>query len=135
MSKGTTAAISIVGNLGRDPEVIFGDTGTPRCKLAVAVTTGFGDHEATTWYEVVVFGKASEFIGQYGKKGSKVCVIGEPSLRTYTKKDGTTGASLDVRAHTVDLLDRKSEGAAQATPTSKSTRGPGPEDSDSSLPF
>lgn len=109
MSKGTSAAISITGRLGNNPQVAYGEKGNARVKLSVAVKTGFGEHERTTWYEVTAWSKTAEFVGQYAQQGSKVSVTGEPSLRKYKRNDGTEGVSLDVNAYAVDLLDSKAE--------------------------
>jgi single-strand DNA-binding protein len=122
MSKGTSATVVLAARLGRDPEVSFKGEGNAMCRFTACVTTGFGEREAQTWYDVTAWGKTAEFVGQYAKTGAKVAVTGELSMRAYTKKDGTTGHSLDVKAYSVDLLDSKTEGTAQERPTTPAKR-------------
>ena len=49
-------------------------------------------------------------------------ITGEPTLRTFTKKDGTTGTSLSLRVNEIELLGSKAENKAQtheSIPTTK----------------
>ena len=80
MAKGMNR-VTLIGNLGKDPEVRFNQNGTPSCKLSIACNErrkdgdGWKDH--TEWVPVVVYGKAAENAGQYLSKGSQVAVEGK----------------------------------------------------------
>jgi len=101
--------------------------------------------EETAWFRVSVFGKQAETCNQYLAKGRKVLVEGELAVdektggpRVYTRKDGTAGASFEVRGSTVRFLTSKSEaesggsgGASGVTPISSDANPMGEED----LPF
>jgi single-strand DNA-binding protein len=110
--------ITIVGNLGRDPELRYTPQGTAVCNFTVAVnerwqdSTG-GTQERATWFRVAVWGKRAETVNQYLKKGSQVYVEGRLSVREYTDRTGASKMSLDVNASDVQFLDRRQTGTEQ----------------------
>lgn len=78
--------------------------------FSVAVKSGYGDKEATTWPKCTLFGKRSEGVFPYLKKGQLVGVSGELTLREYDKKDGSgKGSSLEVRVNDLTLLGKKGD--------------------------
>src|SRR5688572_7626645 len=99
--------ITIVGYLGRDPELRYTPTGTAVCDVSIATTErrkgrGGGDpEETTTWFRVTMWGRQAEVASQYLRKGRLVYVEGRLSQREQTRKDGTTRTSLEV--HATDL--------------------------------
>lgn len=111
----------IVGNLGRDPEMRYTPSGQAVTNFNVATnrkyTTSDGNQvEETTWFRVSTWGKTAEVCNQYLKKGSKVLVEGrlkpDPdtgSPRTFTRQDGTTGASFEITANQVQFLSTRAE--------------------------
>lgn len=112
----------LVGNLGRDPEMRYTPNGTAVTNFPVATSRKYTDasgqvREETAWFRITVFGKQAETCNQYLAKGRKVLVEGELIVddksggpRVYTRKDGTAGASFEVRANTVRFLSPKGEG-------------------------
>ncbi|HEX7434539.1 MAG TPA: single-stranded DNA-binding protein [Anaerolineaceae bacterium] len=113
--------IIFLGNLGRDPEMRYIPSGKPVTSFPVAVSRKYTSNsgqsvEETIWIRVSVWDKQAENCNQYLKKGSKVLIEGRLSPdpvtggpKTYTKKDGTTGASYEVTASLVRFLSPKSE--------------------------
>ncbi len=114
----------LVGNLGRDPEMRYTPNGTPITNFPMATSRKWTDaqgqiKEETAWFRISVYGKQAEICNQYLAKGRKVLVEGTLIVdektggpRVYTRKDGTAGASFEVRATTVRFLSPKSEGEA-----------------------
>lgn len=108
--------ITILGNLGADPEMRFTGTGTPVTSLRVATskqwTTPDGEkREKTTWFRVTVWREQAKACAEYLAKGSKVLVVGEleePSV--YVNKADEHVASLEVTGHSVKFLSSKSQG-------------------------
>lgn len=101
---------SFSGNLGRDAEQKFLTDGTSIISFSVAVKSGYGDKEATTWPKCTMFGKRGEGVFPYLKKGQLVGISGELTLREYDKKDGSgKGASLEVRVNDLTLLGKKGD--------------------------
>ncbi len=119
--------IIIVGNLGKDPEMRYTPGGQAVTSFSVASSrqyTGSNGQtvKETCWFRISAWGKLAETCNQYLKKGSKVLVEGRmvPDLntggpKTYTKKDGTAGASYDVSANTIRFLSSRSEGEGTAS--------------------
>jgi single-strand DNA-binding protein len=84
--------VFIVGNIGSDPEVKFGQSGDAVAKFSVATTETWKDkndekQEKTEWTRVVAFGKLGEICGEYLKKGRLVCVEGKLSTSSWEDKD------------------------------------------------
>ena len=93
------------GNLGQSADQKFvGDQSL--VAFSVAVKSGFGEKAVTTWVNCQMWGKRGESVLPYLKKGQLVGVSGEATLRTYEKKDGSNGVSLDVRVNDVTLLGK-----------------------------
>ena len=112
----------LVGNLGKDPEMRYTPSGQAVTSFNVATNRQYTAADGnlvkeTTWFRVTVWGKQAETTSQYLKKGSKVLVEGrltpDPATggpKTWTRQDGTAGASFDVTANTVRFLSSRGEG-------------------------
>lgn len=108
--------ITIVGYLGRDPEMRFTPSGQAVTSFSVATTNSYTNNagqkiDETSWFRVSVWGAQAESCNQYLKKGSAVLVIGRlrPDPETgnpkiYTRKDGTPGSSYEINAQNVRFL-------------------------------
>jgi len=92
----------IIGNLVRDPESRSLPTGVNLCTFTVAVN-GRKDEEVS-FFRVTTWRGLAENCQRFLAKGRKVAVTGAVSLNTYTAKDGTTKASLEVNADEVEFL-------------------------------
>ena len=103
--------LTIIGNLTRDPEMRTTTTGKSVCEFSVAANRRKkveGQPDAD-FFRVSAWGELGENCARYLVKGKKVCVIGPVSLNTYTKSDGTGGASLEVLANEVEFLSPKDD--------------------------
>src|ERR1051325_5899703 len=84
--------VILIGNLGKDPEVRYVQSGKAVCTLRLAMSErrkdgdGWKDH--TEWMDVVTFGKTAEAVGQYLNKGSRCFVEGRLQTRQYKDKEG-----------------------------------------------
>lgn len=122
--------VIIVGNLGRDPEVRFTQSGTAVCNLNIAVTERIkqGDEwkDATEWFRAVCFGKLAENAGKYLVKGRQVYVEGRLQTKKYTDKDGNERTITDVIANTVQFLGGGGTNSEASERSSKPTGRPKP---------
>ncbi len=108
--------ITLIGNLGRDPEMRYTPSGVPVTSFTVAVNrrwTGQDGQpqEKTIWFRVTAWRKLAETASQYLTKGSKVLVVGtveEP--QAYIDREGQPRASLEVTAQDIRFLSTRSEG-------------------------
>ena len=94
--------VTIVGNLGQDPEVRYTPGGAAITNISVATSESWKDkntgqtQEKTEWHRVVFFGKLAEIAGEYLKKGSQVYVEGKLQTRKWQDKQGQDKYSTEV---------------------------------------
>ena len=86
--------VILIGNLGRDPETRFTNSGSSVTNFSIATTEQFADkagarQERTEWHNIIVWGKQGENCAQYLKKGRSVYIEGRISYREYEAKDGS----------------------------------------------
>jgi single-strand DNA-binding protein len=107
------AKISIIGNVGRDPEMRMTPSGRPVCDFSVAVNrvsnSGGERSEQTDWYRVSCWGKQAETAQQIVQKGQQIYVDGRFSPRTYMNKDNVEKMSLDISCNDFQLLGRRAD--------------------------
>lgn len=110
--------ITLIGNVGNDPEMRYTPSGVPVTTFSLAVnkswTTPDGQRQdRTTWFRVTVWRKMAEIVSQYLAKGRQVMVIGEiDEARPWTDRDGELRASLEVTAQVVKFLGNRQDGPA-----------------------
>ena len=107
--------LTIVGNLGKDPEMKYTTDGKAVTTFSVAASNR---KDETVWFRVSTWDKQAETCNQYLHKGSKVLVEGalkadaQGNPRTYERKDGLGwAASFEVVASSVRFLSGKDEPA------------------------
>lgn len=123
--------ITIVGYLGRDPELRYTPDGTPVCNFSVATTERKKDksgefHDVTLWFRVTLWRKFAELAGQYLSKGSQVYIEGRLSQNEYQDRDGITRTSLEVNATDMKFLGKKDGDNGQQPEGRTSRREPAP---------
>ena len=101
---------TILGRLGRDPELKETNDGTRILNLNLATDHGFGDKKETMWVRCAIFGKRADTLAKYLAKGSQVLVVGELYTREWEKNDGTIGYSLECRVSELEFAGSKSDG-------------------------
>jgi single-strand DNA-binding protein len=101
--------ICFTGNIGRDCETRFTQSGTACTSFSAALTSGYGDKKATTWLNCTIFGKRGESLAPYLKKGAQVAITGEFSARQYTNKEGIEKMALEVNVSDLTLIGGRSE--------------------------
>ena len=115
-------SLTIVGNVGRDPEMRYTPSGAAVTSFSVATSRQYSNNagetiKETVWFRITTWGKQAEVCNQYVKKGSKVLVEGrltsDPASggpRVWKAQDGTPRASVEVTANTVRFLSSRGEG-------------------------
>ena len=84
--------VTLIGNLGSDPDIRYTASGTPVATVSVATSESWNDkrtgerEERTEWHRCVMFGKLAEVAGNFLSKGAQVYLEG--SLRTNKWQDG-----------------------------------------------
>lgn len=114
--------ITIVGYLGRDPELRHTPAGDAACSFSVATTEGKGDNAVTTWFRITTWRRQAEIANQYLTKGKQVYIEGRLRTNVYTDKDGNQRTSLEVAATDMQFLGTVGDGA-ESSPRAPRPRG------------
>nr|MBN1228865.1 single-stranded DNA-binding protein [Anaerolineae bacterium] len=106
--------LTLVGNLGKDPEMRYTEAGTPVTNMSLATNRTYTKDgqqvKETTWFRISVWGKQAEACQQYLSKGRQILVEGRlvtdenGNPRVWQRNDGTWAASFEVNADTVRFL-------------------------------
>lgn len=101
--------VSLIGNLGNDPETKYTQGGTAVTKISLATSSTRKDRdgnkvESVEWHRCTCFGKLAEIAGEYLRKGSKVAITGSIRYGKY-EKDGVTHHSTDIVFDQMKMLD------------------------------
>jgi single-strand DNA-binding protein len=130
--------VMLLGNLGADPELRFGQgPETAVLRLRLATTASYVDKrsgerkESTEWHSVVMFGKRAEALQKILIKGSRVFIEGRNQTTSY-EKDGQKHYSTAVVAQNVILAGGKGNNAGAST---GAARAPAGEDEDEDIPY
>ena len=107
---------NFTGHCAADAETRYSKSGDAIVSFSVAVKSGFGDKATTTWARCSMFGNRGTAVSEFLTKGQLVGVCGEVTLREYDKKDGSKGASLEVRVNDLTLLGRRDSDAQHSAP-------------------
>lgn len=130
---------NFIGTIGRDAELRFLPNQTAVLQFSIAVNSGYGDKQITTWINCNFFGKRAESVEQYVRKGQRIGVSGEIALRPY-EKDGVQKSSLELRVNDLTLLGNKDNGTQQESqpkrePVQSGGSAGGFDDMDGDIPF
>lgn len=109
------------GRLAADPEVknLTDDKKVASLRVAVARLKRNGQATGTDFVNVVAFGSAASFAGQYLAKGREVLIEGRLHHNTWETADGKRRQSYEVIAEQVQAIGRASEKTAEAREVSK----------------
>ncbi len=128
--------ITIVGHLGRDPELRYTPQGTAVCNFSVATTEKRKDktgeaQEQTTWFRISVWGRQAEVANQYLAKGRQVYIEGRLRQEEYTDREGKVRTTLEVMASDLHFIGpRGDEQSSQAAPAAGAGKPQAPTTSD-----
>lgn len=85
--------LSMIGNLGKDPELRYTGSGIAVVNFSIAVQRPFKNKQTneyeTDWFNCTAFRKTAELIADSFSKGSKIAFVGRVQNNNYTKDDGT----------------------------------------------
>lgn len=125
-------SLNFIGNCGKDAETRFTQNGKSVTSFSVAMNSGWGDRQTTTWVNCTMWGERGEKVAPYIVKGQKVGITGEASLREW-ESNGKSGTSFECNVQNVTLCGEKrmQQAAPQPAPA-----GNGPSDFENSdVPF
>jgi len=131
--------VTLIGNLGRDPETRYMPNGEAVTNITLATTDTWKDRtsgerqEKTEWHRVTFYRRLAEIAGEYLKKGSQVYVEGRLETRKWTDKEGKDRYTTEIIAAEMKMLGSRagagapsydaSDDAGSARPAAKAAAG------------
>lgn len=108
--------VTLIGNLGADPEVRSRPTGGSVANIRLATSMRWKDKqtgerkEATEWHRVVFFDRLADIAGEYLKKGAQIYVEGRIQTRKWQGQDGQDRYTTEIIATEMHMLGSRSGG-------------------------
>ena len=109
-----SANISLIGNLGKEPETKITDNGTFIANFSIASNTfrntPEGRVEKTDWFRVTEFGKQAETIARYVRKGHRLYVQGRLTFNPWLDRNDSPQSGAEIVLQEFQFLTGKQEG-------------------------
>lgn len=115
--------VILLGNVGKDPDVRYLDTGIAVASFSLATserayTLANGTHvpERTEWHNLVLWRGLAEIAEKYVRKGDKLYVEGKIKTRSYDDQNGIKRYITEIFVDQMEMLSprRESEPSAPA---------------------
>ena len=105
--------VSLIGNLGTDPEVKVFDSGKKKVRMSLATSDSYKNTngekvEQTQWHNLILWGRVAEVAEKYLQKGSELAVEGKLTYRSYEDKDGEKKYITEIVVNEMIMLGKKS---------------------------
>lgn len=107
--------VHLIGNLGKDPEVMEFDSGRKLAKFPLATTENYKNEKGekvseTTWHNLVLWNGLAGIAEKYLTKGGEIAVEGRIMHREY-EKDGEKRWNTEIVVSQMQMLrSKKGEG-------------------------
>ncbi|MCX6271089.1 MAG: single-stranded DNA-binding protein [Bacteroidetes bacterium] len=110
MANGVNKVI-LIGNLGKDPEIMTLDNGVKRATFSLATTESFKTKDGsrtsqTEWHTVILWRGLAEVAEQYLKKGYQIYLEGRIRTRSWDDKDGNKRYTTEIVGDNMTMLSR-----------------------------
>ena len=131
--------VILIGNLGKDPEVRYLDSGVAVANFSLATTENYRNKEGekvsqTEWHNVVLWRGLAEIAEKYLKKGSSVYIEGRIRNRKWEDKEGNTRYNNEILADNMTMLGGRSNDSSQDIGFNQNT-SKSEDSSENDLPF
>lgn len=116
--------ITVIGNVGSDPEMRFTPSGKPVTSFPLATnrfyTAADGERKKETeWFDIIAWGRQAESCNQFLSKGQRAYVEGRLRTRSWDGQDGQKRFRVEIHANQVIFLDRRAASAAVGAETTE----------------
>jgi single-strand DNA-binding protein len=106
--------VTLIGNLGRDPELRRTANGTAVANFTMATTETWNNRngereQQTEWHRIVCWGRLAERISEQLSKGRQVYVEGRLQTREWEDREGIKRRTTEINARTVLMVGRRSD--------------------------
>jgi len=111
--------VQIIGNLARDVELRYSQSGVPVANMTVATNESYTDRdgnkvEKAEFHRVTCFQRQAENCANYLAKGSLIYVEGSLTTRKWQDQQGQDRYTTEIKAQRVQFLDRKGDNQSGA---------------------
>ncbi len=107
--------VVLVGNLTRDIELRYAQSGSAIANTAIATSRKFTQNgerkEEICFIDITFFGRSAEVANQYLRRGSKILVEGRLKFDQWVAQDGSKRSKHTVIVETMQMLDSKADSA------------------------
>ncbi|MFN8438887.1 MAG: single-stranded DNA-binding protein [Cytophagales bacterium] len=108
--------VTLIGNLGKDPEISTLEGDIALAKFTLATNESYKDQNGNTqtitdWHNIVAWRNMAEKVGKYLHKGSHIYMEGKIKTRSYEDKDGTKRYVTEIIADSFIMLDKSTSSA------------------------
>ena len=104
--------VSLIGNLGNNPEVKVFESGKKMVRLSLATSENYKNAsgekvEETQWHNLVAWGKTADIAEKYLQKGSELAIEGRLTYRSYDDKNGEKKYITEIIVNELMMLGKK----------------------------
>jgi single-strand DNA-binding protein len=104
--------VSLIGNLGANPETKIFESGKKMVKLSLATSENYKNTkgekvEETHWHNLVAWGKTADIAEKYLQKGSELAIEGKLTYRSYDDKNGEKKYITEIIVNELMMLGKK----------------------------
>jgi len=117
--------VILIGNLGKDPEIRYLESGTAVANLTLATTEKYKDRsgnqvENTEWHDLEMWEGLAKVAEQYLKKGSSIYVEGKIKTDSWQDDQGNKKYRTRIRVQQMTMLGGGGGGNAGVAPAQTS---------------
>ncbi len=104
--------VSLIGHLGKDPEITNFDNGSKKAVFSLATSDSYKNKngekvENTQWHRIVAWGPQAKIVEKYLKKGKEICLEGQLTYNQWENKDGIKQYSTEIVLNDLLMLGKK----------------------------
>ena len=116
--------VTLIGNVGADPEVRALEGGVKVARLRIATTERIYNRqtqetkEHTEWHNVTLWRNLADVADRFIRKGSQVYIEGSLRTRDWTDKDGNKRYATEIVANDLKMLGRRGDAPASGADNS-----------------
>lgn len=109
---GSVNKVILIGNLGKDPEIRYLESGVPVANFSIATSETYTDktsgekREVTDWHNIVLWRGLATIAEKYLKKGMKVYIEGKLKTRSWQDESNQTRYTTEIVADQMTMLSR-----------------------------
>ena len=123
--------VTLVGNLGRDPELRRLESGAAVAQFSIATTENYKDRNGewqsqTEWHDIVLWRNLAERAESQLKKGMLIYLEGKLSTRKWEDKDGNPRKTTEVIGSYLRILNRREDQAGGYQSGATASQGTNP---------